>query len=201
MTLSLFKKCISGCLRSSAARLVWIQKASSEASVTGVSLSRITLYLFFYYCYCQSNYFCLLSSITFFIPSSLSSVKILTGQCHGRPLHKSQTFFFSVFNPGSWLFSLSSFLRKYSSSSSVLRLDFTNHKHFSYWSLTLDLGFSPFPFFSANIQVYSPSSETPQITNIFTSVFNAGALRLSRKNLVFLKTVRLEVNFGHCGSH
>ena len=47
------------------ARLVWIQKASSEASVTGVSLSRITLYLFFYYCCCQSNYFCLLSSITF----------------------------------------------------------------------------------------------------------------------------------------
>ena len=48
MALSLFKKCISGCLRSSAARLVWIQKASSEASVTGVSLSRITLYLFFF---------------------------------------------------------------------------------------------------------------------------------------------------------
>ena len=47
MALSLFKKCISGCLRSSVARLVWIQKASSEASVTGVSLSRITLYLFF----------------------------------------------------------------------------------------------------------------------------------------------------------
>ena len=67
MTLSLFKKCISGCLRSSVARLVWIQKASSEASVTGVSLSRITLYPFFYYCFCQSNNFCLLSSITFFL--------------------------------------------------------------------------------------------------------------------------------------
>ena len=147
MTLSLFKKCISGCLRSSAARLGWIQKASSEASVTGVSLSRITLYLFFYYCYCQSNYFCLLSSITFFIPSSLSSVKILTDQCHGRPLHKSQTFFFSFFNPGSWFFSLSSFFSKYSSLFSILRLDFTSHKNFSDWSLTLDLGFSPFPFF------------------------------------------------------
>ena len=136
-----------------------------------------------------------------FVPSSLSSVKILTDQCHGRPLHKSQTFFFTVFNPGSWFFSISSFLRKYSSSSSILRLDFTSHKHFSSPSSTLDLVFSSFPVSSGNIPVHPPSSQTPQTTNIFSSVFNAGALDVSRKNLVFLKTVRLEVNFGQCGSH
>ena len=127
MALSLFKKCISGCLRSSVARLVWIQKASSEASVTGVSLSRITLYLFFLLLFLSIKLFLfIIIHHIFFIPSSSSSVKILTDQCHGRPLHKSQTFFFPVFNPGSWFFSLSSFLRKYSSSSSDLISQITN---------------------------------------------------------------------------
>ena len=148
MALSLFKKCISGCLRSSVARLVWIQKASSEASVTGVSLSRITLYLFFLLLFLSIKLFLfIIIHHIFFIPSSScvsrsSRTNATVARCTS---HKH--FFFPVFNPGSLFFSLSSFLRKYSSSSSILRLDFTNHKHFSYWSLTLDLVFSPFPFF------------------------------------------------------
>ena len=166
MALSLFKKCISGCLRSSVARLVWIQKASSEASVTGVSLSRITLYPFFLLLFLSIKLFLfIIIHHIFFIPSSSSSVKILTDQCHGRPLHKSQTFFLPRLQP--WIFVFLPFQFSQEIFQFILRLDFTSHKHFSSLS-SLDLGFSPFPVFSGNIPVNPPSSDLiSQVTNIF----------------------------------